>query len=49
MQSEYLPQEPGLGSKMTCWRRLASWNETGVWRGMNCIWCCCTNLGSPRS
>jgi transposase len=22
MQREYLPQEPGFGSCMTCWRRL---------------------------
>ncbi len=28
---EYLPQELGFGSGMTCWRRLAAWNEAGVW------------------
>ncbi|MFE5406608.1 transposase [Streptomyces sp. NPDC056580] len=33
IQREYLPQELGLGSKMTCWRRLASWHEAGVWLG----------------
>ncbi|MFE9469242.1 hypothetical protein ACFYNW_37545 [Streptomyces virginiae] len=27
----YLPQELGLGSGMTGWRRLAAWNEAGVW------------------
>ncbi|MGA5120952.1 IS5 family transposase [Streptomyces pseudogriseolus] len=31
IQWEYLPQELGFGSGMTCWRRLAAWNETGVW------------------
>lgn len=30
-QWEYLPQELGFGSGMTCWRRLAAWNEAGVW------------------
>ena len=29
---EYLPQELGLGSGMTCWRRLRDWNEAGVWQ-----------------
>ncbi|MFI8483938.1 transposase [Streptomyces rubrogriseus] len=28
---EYLPQELGFGSGMTRWRRLAAWNEAGVW------------------
>ncbi|MFC4517241.1 IS5 family transposase [Streptomyces ehimensis] len=28
---EHLPQEPGFGSGMTCWRRLAEWTEAGVW------------------
>ncbi|MET9085634.1 IS5 family transposase [Streptomyces sp. NPDC004237] len=31
IQWEYLPQELGFGSGMTCWRRLAAWNEVGVW------------------
>lgn len=31
IQWEYLPQELGFGSGMTCWRRLAWWNEAGVW------------------
>ena len=29
---EYLPQEMGCGSGMTCWRRLARWQEAGVWQ-----------------
>lgn len=28
---EYLPQEMGCGSGMTCWRRLRDWEEAGVW------------------
>ncbi|MGQ4477859.1 transposase [Streptomyces sp. SAS_276] len=31
IQWEYLPQEPGSGSGMTCRRRPAAWNEAGVW------------------
>ncbi|MFE1943166.1 transposase [Streptomyces massasporeus] len=31
IQWEYLPQELGFGSGMTCWRRLATGNEAGVW------------------
>ncbi|MEV5150167.1 IS5 family transposase [Streptomyces sp. NPDC052727] len=31
IQWEYLPQELGFGSGMTCWRGLAEWNEAGVW------------------
>src|SRR5688500_11943639 len=30
-QWEYLPQEMGCGSGMTCWRRLRDWQEAGVW------------------
>ncbi|GGV15925.1 hypothetical protein GCM10010275_66620 [Streptomyces litmocidini] len=30
IQWEYLPQELGFGSGMTCRRRLAAWNEAGV-------------------
>jgi transposase len=29
---EYLPQEMGCGSGMTCWRRLAEWQASGVWQ-----------------
>ena len=28
---EYLPQELGCGSGMTCWRRLDAWQRRGVW------------------
>ena len=28
---EYLPQEMGCGSGMTCWRRLRDWDQGGVW------------------
>lgn len=31
IQWEYLPQQLGFGSGMTCSRRLAAWNEAGVW------------------
>ena len=29
---EFLPQELGFGSGMTCWRRLRDWHEAGVWQ-----------------
>jgi transposase len=29
---EYLPQEMGCGSGMTCWRRLRDWQQAGVWQ-----------------
>ncbi|WTQ10429.1 IS5 family transposase [Streptomyces sp. NBC_00228] len=35
IQWEYLPQELGFGSGMTCWRRLAAWNEAGVWNQLH--------------
>jgi len=28
---EYLPQEMGCGSGMTCWRRLRDWQKAGLW------------------
>jgi transposase len=28
---EYLPQEMGVGSGMTCWRRLRDWHALGIW------------------
>ena len=31
---EYLPQELGCGSGMTCWRRLRDWQAAGVWEKM---------------
>src|SRR5881397_3100298 len=35
IQWEYLPQELGFGSGMTCWRRLAEWNTAGVWQRLH--------------
>ena len=32
---EFLPQEPGSGSGMTCWRRLRDWHEAGVWQRLH--------------
>ena len=32
---EYLPQELGYGSGMTCWRRLRDWQEAGVWERLH--------------
>jgi transposase len=32
---EFLPQELGYGSGMTCWRRLRDWNEAGVWQQLH--------------
>lgn len=29
---EYLPQELGCGSGMTCWRRLHNWQAAGIWQ-----------------
>jgi transposase len=37
IQWEYLPQELGFGSGMTCWRRLAAWNEAGVWEQLHAL------------
>ena len=31
IQWEYLPQEMGCGSGMSCWRRLRAWQRAGVW------------------
>ena len=31
IQWEYLPQEMGCGSGMTCWRRLKRWSDLGIW------------------
>ena len=28
---EFLPQELGFGSGMTCWRRPRDWNNAGAW------------------
>ena len=35
IQWEYLPQELGFGSGMTCWRRLEEWNRAGVWKQLH--------------
>ncbi|WP_407555473.1 IS5 family transposase [Streptomyces sp. Pv4-95] len=35
IQWEYPPQELGFGSSVTCWRRLAAWNEAGVWEQLH--------------
>lgn len=32
---EDLPQSPGYGSGMTCWRRLRDWNVAGVWEQLH--------------
>ena len=32
---EFLPQELGFGSGMTCWRRLNEWHRAGVWRRLH--------------
>lgn len=32
---EFLPQELGYGSGMTCWRRLRDWHAAGVWRRLH--------------
>ncbi|MFD4925407.1 IS5 family transposase [Streptomyces goshikiensis] len=37
IQWEYLPQELGFGSGMTCWRRLAAWNDAGVWDQLHVV------------
>jgi transposase len=37
IQWEYLPQDLGSGSGMTCWRRLAAWNEAGVWDQLHLV------------
>ena len=35
IQWEFLPQELGFGSGMTCWRRLAAWHHAGVWQRLH--------------
>jgi transposase len=32
---EFLPQQLGFGSGMTCWRRLRDWHEAGVWQQLH--------------
>lgn len=35
IQWEFLPQQLGFGSGMTCWRRLEQWNRAGVWQRLH--------------
>ena len=37
IQWEYLPQEMGCGSGMTCWRRLRDWQQKGIWQRLHQI------------
>jgi transposase len=52
---EFLPQELGFGSGMTCWRRLRDWNEAGVWQQLpelcspNCALATCWTSPGPQS
>ena len=32
---EMLPQEMGCGSGMSCWRRLRTWQDAGVWQRLH--------------
>jgi transposase len=32
---EYLPQEMGCGSGISCWRRLRDWQQRGVWKKLH--------------
>jgi len=32
---EFLPQELGYGSGMTCWRRLRDWHQARVWQRLH--------------
>lgn len=48
IQWEYLPQELGFGSGMACWRRLAAWNEAGVWDRLSTL-CCWPGCGRRSS
>jgi transposase len=40
---EYLPQEMGCGSGMTCWRRLHAWQHAGVWQRVHEQFLACLN------
>ena len=37
LQWEYLPQEMGCGSGMTCWRRLRDWTKAEVWHRLHTL------------
>jgi transposase len=34
---EFLPQQLGSGSEMTCWRRLRDWHQAGVWQRLHAL------------
>jgi transposase len=34
---EWLPQELGCGSGVTCWRRLRDWQQAGVWHRLHTV------------
>jgi transposase len=34
---EFLPQQLGFGSGMTCWRRLRDWHIAGVWQRLHAL------------
>jgi len=35
IQWEFLPQELGFATGMTCWRRLEAWHRAGVWQQLH--------------
>ncbi|MGN9806950.1 transposase [Micromonospora sp. L32] len=35
IQWEFLPQQLGFGSGVTCWRRREEWNRPGVWQRLH--------------
>jgi transposase len=43
---EWLPQEMGCGSGMTCWRRLRDWQAAGVWHRLHAV--CLAKLRGAR-
>jgi transposase len=34
---EWLPQELGCGSGITCWRRLRDWQQAGLWHRLHTV------------
>jgi transposase len=44
---EFLPQEPGSGSGMTCWRRLRDWHEAGVRQWLHELLAGLNGAGAP--
>jgi transposase len=43
---EFLPQQLGFGSGMTCWRRLRDWQQAS---GSSCTSCCWPNCRAPTA